>query len=758
MTVTPTPTPMPPTDSRETRRTTRRRRLRAAIPVVAALLALGAVVLMILSAYFFRPTPTALDHYRPTKGPKSDYNIAAIGCLLGGALLLVIALVLARRSPPFARAARPRLAPLRPRWIVLLLVPGILMLCAVAEANGAVAGIDALAGMRPAVQLVLLVSGIGLVAVALGGISPYPPGPLSPQAEKGGARRAVKVPLHNVERGSQSHSQLPSPLAGREYRGGANRRAEIALILLLTVLALTVRFWELGDRVRVMVDEGHFALGITYFWEFPDAKLLEPMPTAASFPFIFSYGQAGLVAVFGRNFLGLRALSAILGALTVPALYGLARALYDRTTAIMAALILLTFPPHLHYSRLGLNNIADPLFGTLALMFLARGLRTNRRIEYVLGGVMLGLTQYFYEGGRLLYPPLAFSWLVFGWIAWRPRPALRGMIVALLAFVIVAMPVYVTLIGVDFPLVDRLEKTQLDNGEYWNREREPDTLETRLAHFHHSLLMYVHHPENTVVYYYLYYGGTHPLVLEYLVPALLLGFVIVWWRWHWPGMLPGLWILATSAGNALLVESAVSARYVVVFPALALLIAVGLRYTLPLVWPFRRERFGARQAAPLLLILIAVGIAVGQGYFYFGPFLDHFNNEVRDHVEYDVEDALLRAADFPPGTVIHIVGEKVLPQMDAQRFLNFLADDLQVRVYTPADMRASNLENMARDCDHVFFFAPDDVQTLAHLAEVFGLLRPERTPYDLPPHKGLLMVHIPALIYAPGPESPDAVG
>jgi len=632
----------------------------------------------------------------------------------------------------------------------------MLMLYAVSEANGGLGGIEALEGVTPRVQLILLAGGIALIGLGLGGV-----GRITIPSRQTVVGAIHELPLlhtpSHIDDSSVSH-RAPQGVPLRRWwaRRGT---MEIALVLALTALALLARFWELGERVRVMVDEGHFALGITYFWSYPDVKLLEPMPTAASFPFIFSYGQMGLVDLLGRSFLGLRAFSAILGALTVPALYLLARELYDRRTALLAALVLVTFPPHLHYSRLALNNIADPLFGTLGLALLARGLRTNARRDYAWAGVALGLTQYFYEGGRLLFPPLAFGWLLGGLVVWRPRPSLRGIVTAGLAFVLVALPVYYTLHGLDFPLVDRLDKTQLDSGEYWDRDREPDTLQTRLAHFRHSLLMYVNHPENTLVYYYLYYGGEHPLVLEYIVPALLLGAVIALWGWRRPGVLPLLWVLATSAGNALLVESAVTARYVVAFPALALLIALGVRHTLSLLWPVRLPRrvpYGLARGlafAPVLLVIAA--ITVGQAYFYFGPFLDHFNVEVREHVEYDVEDALLRALDFPPGTEIHVVGYKTLPQLDAQRFLNFMADGLTVYMWEPHMLTEENIAGLSRANNQVFFFPADNIGTLATLASVFGTLRPRANPGAPVPDKSLLMVHIPA---DPDAEPPHAVG
>ena len=672
--------------------------------LLGGLLALAACVLMALSAYAFRPLPESLAHYRPTLGPESHVRPAAPWFLLAGVLVMGLALAVSPRALPLpnvAAAVRIRLGGLR-GWLVT--VPGVLALLALAEINGNVLGVEALQGQSHDVQFALLVAGCALVAWGLGG-APWP--------------RRVDLPWR-----------------------------EIALVAVITLIALGLRFWRLGDAVRVLVDENHFTVGIRVFWDrpAPDVKLLTPMPTAASSPYLFSYWQAGAVELFGRTLTGLRAVSAIFGALSIPALYFLVRTIFDRRTAIVAALVLATFPPHLQFTRLGMNIVADPVFGTLALAFLARGMRDGRRLDWALGGVMLGLTQYFYEAGRLLFPLLALGWLAGGWIVWRPRPSLRGMAVMLLSFLLVAMPVYYTLAGLDFALFSRLEKTEMGT-DYWQRDREPDTVTTRLAHFRQSLMLYVNSPENTIVFYFLYYGGTHPFVLEWFVPLLLLGGGIALWRWRRPGVLPLLWVLAVSAGNALLVESAVSARYNVVFPALALLIALGLCHTLPLLWP---RRWPVR-AQTTLIVALAVVIAVWQALFYFGPFLKGFNIEAREYMDLDADDALLRAATLPPGTSIYLIGDKILAQSDAQNFLSYLADGLIVQEFPPGAVTDEMLAALPRNTTRAFFVGRNDVFTFARLYAAFGprFLQYTSNP-DVPLEKQFALYLVPPAASASG--------
>ncbi|MBN1681320.1 MAG: glycosyltransferase family 39 protein [Anaerolineae bacterium] len=668
----------------------------------AVLLALLAVVLMALSAHEFQPTMQSMITYRPTKAPEAYYGRAAPWLFAAGTLVMLAALALSRWGEHRAASSKPappvsRRAARHDVCDAALALAGILALWALAEANGGILGIKRLHGLSPDRQFFLLVLGIVFVVWGLGGIG-WP--------------------------GRDAWRRIP-------WR-------EVALVTALTLAGLGLRVWHVGSAVRTLVDEGHFAFGITYFWKFQDTRLLEPMHTSASFPFLFSYLGAKAVDVFGRNLVGLRLASAVIGALTIPAVYVLGRALYDRVTGLLAAVLLISFPPHVHYSRLALNNIADPLFGALGLGLIARGVRSRRRFDYAAGGAMLGLTQYFYEGGRLLFPVLAVGWLAVGLVIWRPRPSWRGLLLALAAFLIVAAPVYYTLQGLNFPFVNRLDNTRLDD-DYWARDREPDTFDTRLRHLRHALLMVVNHPENTFVYYYLYYGGKHPLVITYFVPLFMLGMAVALWHWRAPGFLPVPWLLATALGNMMLVESAVSARYVVVFPALVVLIAAGMRYTLTLLWPPRWPVSVRRE----LLVFASAGIMAWQGLYYFGPFMDRFNEQVRQHVEADTDDALLRAVDLPPGTEIYIVGDKVLPEGDSRNFLNFLADDLVLHVVKPELVTHEFLAQLPRDVDYAFFV--NDGPTLSRLYDIFGIETLVASPYEaeLPPGKMLYLYFVP---------------
>jgi len=151
------------------------------------------------------------------------------------------------------------------------------------------------------------------------------------------------------------------PSHARDFvRALSAQRAEVLIVLALTLLALGLRTWNLEDAVRASMDEVPFMAGVVYLRDHLDAPLLQPMHSTSSFTRFFAYLQYWVTEFSGSSMGTLRLTSAFIGALTIPALYLLARWLFDRPAALVAVLLLATFPPHVHMSRIAINNIADP--------------------------------------------------------------------------------------------------------------------------------------------------------------------------------------------------------------------------------------------------------------------------------------------------------------------------------------------------------------------------------------------------------------
>ncbi len=722
--------------------------------LLSRLFALAASFLMTLSAAFFQPSTAA------------QLLPEATAFALSGAVALLVALRLNRgiagRGDPHRGTSFGRLAG-RPyttsslshtasrltfvHWLAFAL--GVVYLALLAEISANLFQNPLFANVSHHIQFALFVVGVIFITWGLGG----------------GRFRPHPKPVHAAF--------LP---LSRQWRGGWGVRISI---LLITLLAFAVRFYEIGDAVHHLVDEIHFSTAVAYFWIAPEfnVPLLAPFGSITAFPWLYPYLQFGAVNIFGRDLEGLRAVSAVMGTLTIPALYLLARTLFDRKTALLAALLLATFPPHMNFSRLGLNNTADPLFGTLALAFLARGLKDGRRMNFAIGGAAFGLTQYFYEGGRFLYLFLICLWLIWvilmgrrDWLEsvrtgftnrWLIRRFLRrhaltdnaaqdtrvsapplhrmerglggevkrGIITFLVTAALIAAPVYYTLYAHHKPFSPRMDIVGV-GGSYWMRAIASGGGQTAQDHLLTPFLTFVYLPEQA-----LYYGGQHPMILEVFVPLFLLGIAYALWRWRGPGILLLSWIALTCVGNSLMAYSAIYARYVVVFPALALLMALGLRAVVPLILPtWLNARLGA-----VLMSGAALAIAAIQIGFYFGPHLQFYNQQIRPIP--DDEDALFRSVPFPPGTMIHLVTDEKIADSYVYGLLGYLADHLTVAIIHPNELTPEFFASLPRSVDHAFYVEPLDTATPPLLAQHFTLQPPAYSPFNVPREKQYVLYY-----------------
>jgi|FLYN01.1.fsa_nt_gi 4-amino-4-deoxy-L-arabinose transferase-like glycosyltransferase len=530
-------------------------------------------------------------------------------------------------------------------------------------------------------------------------------------------------------------------------------------VLAITLLGLAVRFWQLHYTTRFFIDEWFFANNIRYLWSWRYIPLTAPFDGVAAEPFLFQYWQSITVELFGRNFVGLRGASAIIGTLTIPAVYLLGRTLFDRKTALLGALLLATFPPHLHFSRIGLSEIAMAFFGAASFAFLARGVIANRRFDYALGGALLGMTHYFHEGGKYLFTPVAALWLAGVWLICRPSISLRNALYAALACALVALPIYTSLLAGQKSLAARMVDNGAGlNGAYWQQLFDSgDFREHLIQHVAPPFLIYVQRPDNT-----LFYAGGTPLMLAFVAPAFMLGLFYALRRWYRPGpMLLLLWVVATSLGNTLLVDSSNAARFVVAFPALMLLAAAGIRYTLPLIWPEQQEgEQKLEERAPLyarlltvpnvqflVMLALAVGIAAAQVDYYFNQHIPAYNQQFRNNWRHrDAQDAVLRSLDFPPGTQIHIISRGEIPNLnDTRHVLDFMASGLELNTLSAQDRTLPDyIASLDRSVDHAFYVDPSSTQVIELLRRHFELLPAQASPYDISPDHQYILYYAPA--------------
>lgn len=524
----------------------------------------------------------------------------------------------------------------------------------------------------------------------------------------------------------------------------------LALAAIL-ILALLLRIWQLAEAVPRLIDEVHVMSGAALLRDQAQPLLL-PHNSITYFTWFYPALQALTTSIFGPGLFSIRIVSVLFGVAQVGLLYALVCLLEGRQAALLAAMLLATWPQHIHWSRIGLHNNGDPTFALLALTLLALALRSGRRSWWVAAGAALGGTYYFYEVGRLFYTPLLLAWLLWlslfapqvGWLAqawawWlkRPAPVLclrleRPALVREWAWLIaglslIALPMLYAWTANELPLAQRLQVSG----------RGADGLEQSSAQLGQWLatgwLAYVQLPDGTP-----FYSGTNALVWWPLVPAFLGG---VAWCLARPrrggAALWLLWVGGVALANGLFSIWVNSPRYVVAYPATAALTALGL---------LRLGRLLLHRR-PALLIGLALLAASGQAAHYFSYHLPNyyrwaFDNDkdlVTQALTSDFDDMLFRAVRLPYGTDVYVIARGFSGGAGHDVVLHYFgrnqADDLHMTYLYRQELTDALIGTMRRTRHNAFFLDRDDEASLALLKNSFVLDGPYFSTANIPPER-----------------------
>ena len=370
-----------------------------------------------------------------------------------------------------------------------------------------------------------------------------------------------------------------------------------------------------------------------------------------SFPSFYFAVQSLGIAALGQTTEALRISSSVAGALNIVAIYALGRAFFDRATGLLAAAYLMTAHFHVHFSRIGLNNIWDSLFITLILAGIAHGWRTGKRSSFVLAGFALGLGQYFYVSIRTL-PLLLLIWAALA--LWRQREQFWQrlpdlILTAYIAFLLI-LPLAFFFAQYPDQFQAPLQRVTILDG--W-LEREQIILDQPAAQIvanqmWKSLGGFTHEPLQ------LLYDPGAPLLLPAAGALFLLGLL---WLAAQPRLLNILLILpliAVVIMGGLSQSPPASQRFMPAMPLVALILAYPLRQAhlwLTAAWPERKQWVTAVVVTGMALLMAA------DLHYYFVDIRPHyvlggFNTKtatvIADYLqEQEPQDQVIYFAGFP---------------------------------------------------------------------------------------------------------------
>ncbi len=414
----------------------------------------------------------------------------------------------------------------------------------------------------------------------------------------------------------------------------------VALGLFLLTLATHLPY--LNQQPLLSSDEGSFGLTALEF-----IRGFRNNPFAIgwySFPAMFSLWEVPGILLWGRTAFALRALAVLGGALTVIGLYVLGWKLFTRRVGLVAALLLIGHHAFTHFSRLALNNVWDAVSFSWVSFLLWKAWHEDDHRAWFLLAFVLGFAQYFYVSSRLLLA-WAAGWLLL-W-AWRDRAwrrLMRRLPAALTLFVVITAPLIMDYVNTPAHLWAAVDRAKL-----WGPRLQEVMGRTHLSAWQ-VVLLYIARSIGGVFWVPTrgWYLPGVPMLRPVWSAFWFFGLGWLLWRW-WERRTWYLlsWLLAVliSAGPTETVPAA--QRYVVLYPLLALITAVGVVQLVSIFSVDASREVARRSVVTALAVVLALGLAASDLHFYYFRYLPPHPGDPNTIIANDVAERLLSLRPQP---------------------------------------------------------------------------------------------------------------
>ncbi len=211
------------------------------------------------------------------------------------------------------------------------------------------------------------------------------------------------------------------------------KKHKLIILILIIALGIFFRFFRLQDvPLGLYPDEAMNGNNALEAQATHDYKVFYPENNGREGFFINIQGIS--LALFGREPWALRGVSALMGSLTILAVFLFTKELFSQrgnkkkrsaaaTIALIAAFFIATSYWHINFSRIGFRAIMFPLLTSFALYFLLKGLRTKHIGTLIIAGIFTGLGFHTYIAFRFF--PFVAAIPIIGdiWNYYKNKPA-----------------------------------------------------------------------------------------------------------------------------------------------------------------------------------------------------------------------------------------------------------------------------------------------------------------------------------------------
>jgi 4-amino-4-deoxy-L-arabinose transferase-like glycosyltransferase len=487
-------------------------------------------------------------------------------------------------------------------------------------------------------------------------------------------------------------------------------RSELFIIITILVAAFFIRFLNLEYLPYPFInDEGEMGRNASCLIQ---GTCIQIMEVGWSQQPMMAFLPTGLsISLFGNTVLAVRLVSIVIGTLAVLAVYLFTRDVFDKKTAWVAGLLLATLPVHVHFSRLGVDNIIDSLSTTLMLWLLFRGIKRNSTLSFLMAGIIGGLCFYTYPGTRLA--PI-ISLFILGYICFYSRGFLkaynRKLLILLLAFAIVSAPILGFFITHPEKFSARMDIVSIfRNNALQNEIKNTDNsvFDVLTSQFMKSSLVFIvtSAPSN-------FYNSPKPYLVSAAAIFFMLGLAYTLWRIKDPRYLGLLtWFLAAIIlGSTLTGGPPTSQRMLMSTSGLAIITAIGVTKSTEFI-PKTGRFF--RWIAPLSLLIFVLYVGYQNINFYFYEYqIGHFFEDPTNELTYEIRTFIAPLHDTGR---FYLIAEAGVPYLSFAS-INYFSPDVEKAYFD--QVTPQTLAALPKDKDALFIATStrgSDMYYLSHL-------------------------------------------
>lgn len=411
-------------------------------------------------------------------------------------------------------------------------------------------------------------------------------------------------------------------------------RTKVFAIGVVMLVAIALRIWRIGSIPYVLggdeASQGLEAMRVLR------GQIRNPFATGwLSVPTMSFYYNSLTLRFLGQTMTALRLPWAFVGIASVLVSFWVVTRLKGVHLGLTTAALLATYHYHIHFSRLGSNQIADPFFVGLALLLLYRAIDRHSPLDWALLGGTAGLSLYFYVGARFT-PLLIAAILIYLLLCDQPRfwhEYRLGILVAIGAFFMVAAPMLQYALRFPDVFNARLNQVGIIQSGWLAREvgiRGESAIAILFDQFRRAALAFNYYPDRTV-----WYGLKEPLLDPVFGGLFLVGLgygtvralfvrpdrrLVPFVFWWWGGMLTGGMLTESPPSSQRLVTLTVPVCFFIALALWRIIRLVDEALDLPLSGnPVK----GVSPASPYVLasaaVIVFAGISVGTYFWEYTP-------------------------------------------------------------------------------------------------------------------------------------------